>query len=74
MKCFVDQIEFTVSQDVLKNIKDYAQETLETAVANGIKLDRLESLMIQRINQYLTMKNIHRPMIRINIINPNKTK
>lgn len=74
LKCFVDQIEFTVSQDVLKNIKDYAQETLETAVANGIKLDRLESLMIQRINQYLTMKNIHRPMIRINIINPNKTK
>ena len=74
LKCFVDQIEFTVSQDVLKNIKDYAQETLETAVANGIKLDRLESLMIQRINQYLTMKNILRPMIRINIINPNKTK
>ena len=74
LKCFVDQIEFTASQDVLKNIKDYTQETLETAVAHGIKLGRLDSLMIQRVGQYLTMKNIPHPMIRINIINPNKTK
>ena len=58
----------------MKNIKDYTQETLETAVAHGIKLGRLDSLMIQRVGQYLTMKNIPHPMIRINIINPNKTK
>jgi len=74
LKCFIDQVEFTVSQDIFRNIKDYAQETLETAVANGIKLERLKVLIIQRIKQYLTIKNIHHPIIRINIINLNKTK
>ena len=69
LKCFVDQIEFTANQEVLKNIKDYTQETLETAVDNGIKLDRLKVLIIQRIKQYLTIKDIHHPIIRINIIN-----